>query len=346
MKNAYQYITPLIIGIFVIGIVWFVTDLESQVYFWKITKSAMLARLYALGVIIVMCYIYYIIANKSIIYFMGRVKNDKPKITLIEYGLALAIAIMALNSASLLVTYFINKEEFTWTLAIRNNALVVPILFIYYVSIRNSKVAQEYRRQALQLEKIKVDQLETELKFLKAQYHPHFLFNALNSIYFQVDEKNREAKQSIEQLSGLLRYQLYGIEQQVTMEQEINYLRSYIAFQQLRMTERLVLDVYFDPELKEQKIHPLLFQPLIENAFKYVRGEYRIKLEMKSDGNQIRFEIKNSTARPQNTGDNKEKGIGIGNLRRRLDLLYPGKYNLEMEETERMYIVELNIRTD
>ena len=75
-----------------------------------------------------------------------------------------------------------------------------------------------------------------------------------------VDENNKVAKQSIEQLSDLLRYQLYDIEKEVTMEQEINYLRSYIAFQQLRMSERLMLDLYFDPQLKEQKIHPLLLQ--------------------------------------------------------------------------------------
>ena len=96
-----------------------------------------------------------------------------------------------------------------------------------------------------------------------------------------MDENNKVAKQSIEQLSDLLRYQLYDIEKEVTMEQEINYLRSYIAFQQLRMSERLMLDLYFDPQLKEQKIHPLLLQPLIENAFKYVRGDYKIKLEIK-----------------------------------------------------------------
>ena len=78
--------------------------------------------------------------------------------------------------------------------------------------IRNRILFKSLIEQSLQLEKVKVDQLETELKFLKSQYHPHFLFNALNTIYFQVDENNKVAKQSIEQLSNLLRYQLYDIE--------------------------------------------------------------------------------------------------------------------------------------
>ena len=105
-----------------------------------------------------------------------------------------------------------------------------------------------------------------------------------------MDENNKVAKQSIEQLSDLLRYQLYDIEKEVTMEQEINYLRSYIAFQQLRMSERLMLDLYFDPQLKEQKIHPLLLQPLIENAFKYVRGDY--KINWKSKLTETRFSLR------------------------------------------------------
>jgi LytS/YehU family sensor histidine kinase len=211
--------------------------------------------------------------------------------------------------------------------------------------IRNRILLRTLFEQSLQLEKVKVDQLDTELKFLKSQYHPHFLFNALNTIYFQVDEKNREAKQSIELLSALLRYQLYDIEQEVTMEQEINYLKSYIAFQQLRMTERLVLDVYFDPALREQKIHPLLFQPLIENAFKYVRGEYKIELEMKSDGNRIRFEIRNSISRSPNTNNKEKEGIGIENLKRRLDLLYPDKYSLEINQTESEFVVKLTMKS-
>lgn len=119
--------------------------------------------------------------------------------------------------------------------------------------IRNRILFKSLIEQSLQLEKVKVDQLETELKFLKSQYHPHFLFNALNTIYFQVDENNKVAKQSIEQLSDLLRYQLYDIEKEVTMEQEINYLRSYIAFQQLRMSERLMLDLIFRPATKRAK---------------------------------------------------------------------------------------------
>ncbi|MFT0244275.1 GHKL domain-containing protein [Bacteroides thetaiotaomicron] len=93
-------------------------------------------------------------------------------------------------------------------------------------------------------------------------------------------------------------------------------------------------------------MHPLLLQPLIENAFKYVRGDYKIKLEIKVDGNQIQSEIKNSISSSPSTANKKEKGIGIENLKRRLDLLYPEKYSLDFKQTDHMFIAKLTINTD
>lgn len=117
-------------------------------------------------------------------------------------------------------------DSFKWREAGLINVIGTLLAFLYYTIIRNGILFRSLIEQSLQLEKIKAGQLETELKLLKSQYHPHFLFNALNTIYFQVDDNNKEVKQSIEQLSDLLRYQLYNIEQEVTMEQEINYLKS------------------------------------------------------------------------------------------------------------------------
>ncbi|MDR1501336.1 MAG: histidine kinase [Prevotella sp.] len=277
-------------------------------------------------------------------YFIKKNK-DKKRTNRKEYAFIFLVNFIFINIEYFLMVSFIIKEGLKWKELLLNYVVGSALLLLFYMIIRNRILLRTLFEQSLQLEKVKVDQLDTELKFLKSQYHPHFLFNALNTIYFQVDEKNREAKQSIELLSALLRYQLYDIEQEVTMEQEINYLKSYIAFQQLRMTERLVLDVYFDPALREQKIHPLLFQPLIENAFKYVRGEYKIELEMKSDGNRIRFEIRNSISRSPNTNNKEKEGIGIENLKRRLDLLYPDKYSLEINQTESEFVVKLTMKS-
>jgi len=112
------------------------------------------------------------------------------------------------------------------------------------------------------------------------------------------------------------------------------------------MTERLVLDMYFDPQLKERKIHPLLFQPLIENAFKYVRGNYKMKLELKLNGKEIQFDIENSIRQSPEANSKRKEGIGIENLKRRLELLYSEKHRLEIKQTENRFVVTLAIHTD
>lgn len=122
---------------------------------------------------------------------------------------------LAIAPVSLLATFFINHDNFSWKELIRNVGLIActpPIVFIFYLAIKNSRVTEEYNRQTLQHEKTKSNKLETELKYLRVQYHPHFLFNALNTVYFQIDESNTDAKNIIELLSELLRYQLYKME--------------------------------------------------------------------------------------------------------------------------------------
>jgi LytS/YehU family sensor histidine kinase len=209
--------------------------------------------------------------------------------------------------------------------------------------MRNSQITEELTRQTLQLEKTRSNQLETELKYLRAQYHPHFLFNALNTVYFQIDEQNTNARNTVELLSELLRYQLYNIEEKVNISEEINFIKSYIQFQQLRMTKRLAMITHFDDALNEQKIYPLIYQPFLENAFKYVGGEYWINLQLILYGGKIIFCLENSL--PEQMQQTKT-GIGIENIKRRLSLLYPDRHQLNIKQDERSFIVELIITPD
>lgn len=345
MNFKQDWINSLSIAIMLAICFFIISDIVYNEVIWEFSDFALKARLQSIGIMIVVFY--------SVSYMYGRISQyfinenkDKKRGNWKEYAFVFLINFPFINILHLLNIKYITQMHFRLRESLMVNIIGAVLLFLYYIIIRNRILFNNFTEQNLQLEKVKVDQLETELKFLKSQYHPHFLFNALNTIYFQVDENNTEAKQSIEQLSDLLRYQLYDIEQKVAMEQEINYLKSYISFQQLRMTKRLVLDMYFDPELKEQKIHPLLFQSLIENAFKYVRGEYKIRLAMKLDGKKIQFEIQNSISQSQNTSSRKDKGIGIENLKRRFELLYPNKYTLEITQTESIFVAKLAINID
>jgi len=190
---------------------------------------------------------------------------------------------------------------------------------------------------------VKTNLLQTELKFLKAQYHPHFLFNALNTIYFQMDENVGEAKRSVEKFSELLRYQLYDQQQMVAVSNELHYLQNFIDLQKVRSSDKLQLKVYFDPSLNGQQVYPLLFLPLVENAFKYVGGNYQIKVEATGSEQQIHFYVENSV--PEVIPSSKQGGIGLENLQRRLQLLYPGRHELDISKENDCFKVSLILNT-
>ena len=339
MKNFVHWLTPILMGMLMLVIVWFVTDPETNRYY----PHGLFDRLYTVLTVIIFSYIMYAIYLIAIRYFTN--KNNRIKAGL-EYTVVILFIILIIAFLSLFATYFINHKNFSWPELIRNSGLITPIAFLHYLAIRHSRMTEEYNRQTLQLEKIRSNQFETELKYLQAQYHPHFLFNALNTVYFQIDDQNENAKNTVEHLSELLRYQLYNIEERVNISEEINFIKSYIRFQQLRMTKRLVMNVSFDDTLDKQKIYPLIYQPFLENAFKYVGGEYRISLEVKLSDKQIVFHIENSLPEQTPQTEKSNAGIGIENAGRRLSLLYPDRHRLNIKQEEKSFLVELIILYD
>lgn len=222
---------------------------------------------------------------------------------------------------------------------------IIPLLYtiLYYAIVRSRTYLKAYVAHQVLVEKLTNDHLETELKFLRAQYHPHFLFNALNTIYFQVDDDVPGAKQSIELLSELLRYQLYDRQHQVSIKQELDYLQNYILLQKVRASKKMVLHVDFDAKLAEQQIYPLLFLPLVENAFKYIGGKYAISIKAETNADKLLFIVENDL--PERYQSNKENsGIGLENLKRRLELLYPGRHKLTLDKQADRFTAILEIK--
>lgn len=221
---------------------------------------------------------------------------------------------------------------------------MIPTLYaiVYYGIARSSTWLKAYVNNKMQLEKLTNDQLETELKFLKAQYHPHFLFNALNTIYFQMDEDVPGAKKSTELLSSLLRYQLYDQQQQVPVKQELEYLENYIRLQQIRASSKMKLSVNLDECLADQQIYPLLLLPLVENAFKYIGGDYKIVIEGGITDGKFVFKVYNDVPANMKAPDNYS-GIGLENLSRRLQLLYPDKHKLTAGREDDHYTAILQL---
>jgi two-component system LytT family sensor kinase len=258
-----------------------------------------------------------------------------------ELALVGAGCLLLFNPVLYLIHFLIN-DPLDMADALLGNFLVLLYVLLYYAILRGNVLLQAYVAQQKQLELARSEQLATELQFLRAQYHPHFLFNALNTIYFQMDEDVPAAKKTVEAFAALLRYQLYDQHQPVPVVKEFDHLERYISLQQVRLGEG-VRPVVQLPHLPDAvRIYPLLLLPLVENAFKHLGGDRRLSVSAALNGNEFTFEVRNGSV----TGPSqKPGGLGLENLRRRLQLLYPGQHRLTCEkgETEYMAILKLEL---
>jgi len=200
------------------------------------------------------------------------------------------------------------------------------------------------RRRAQVLEK---EKLETELKFLRAQFNPHFLFNTINSIFVLIHKNPIMASESLAKFSELLRYQLYECnEHHIPLTQELAYLDNFIVLQKLRQDGNVLTTVYIDhPENADLSIAPFLIMPFVENAFKHVsqhkNGDNWITLRIYFVDRQLHMDVGNSTASSHANEALIYKGIGLKNVQRRLDLLYPDQHTLTVTHTNDVYRVNL-----
>lgn len=236
----------------------------------------------------------------------------------------------------------------TWALilgfAIRISFVHIFFFFLSFLNIFYIESSKSVKAKlALEQEKLK-----SELKFLKAQINPHFLFNGVNSVYHLIDQKPAIAKSTLLRFSNLLRYQLYECNDEVIpLEKELNHIRDYVEMEKIRKGEDVQIHLDLPEETHQLKIPPLLFTPFIENAFKYVsnhddgeKNKISIKIRLQMEAGQLRFESKNTIDDyPKISGG----GIGIANVKKRLALLYPKQHDLDILEEENQFIVRMRL---
>lgn len=220
-----------------------------------------------------------------------------------------------------------------------------PALIMYFFKTIKEK---EYEREKIhQLEKEKI---ATELKYLKSQLNPHFLFNTLNNLYSYVITKSPKAPDMVLQLSEILDYILYKSQQHyVPLAEEVHTIDNYIALEQIKYGNRL--EVVFEKKLLQHtlSITPLLLLSIVENAFKHgVRDHItkpKIKIELLQLDAQIVFTVWNTKPITQLNNDKEidHKGIGLINIQRQLDLIYPEKYTFEIDESDRFFNLKLTL---
>tara|TARA_R110000868_G_scaffold304437_14_gene565182 strand:+ start:25478 stop:26191 length:714 start_codon:yes stop_codon:yes gene_type:complete len=192
---------------------------------------------------------------------------------------------------------------------------------------------------------LKHEKAKTELLHLKSQVNPHFFFNTLNNLYALVGKDSDKAREMILKLSDMMRYSIYeGQKDWVILEQEVEYLQNYIELHKMRYHKEIDISFILDIQEEGYQIMPLLFIILLENAFKHgveklKEGAY-IKLNMIANQQILNFSIENN----YDTEASEEQGIGLKNLKRRLELMYPKKHFLSTSNADGIYKVHLSIK--
>ena len=196
------------------------------------------------------------------------------------------------------------------------------------------------------LSQIEKHALERQLQYLKYQVNPHFLMNTLNNIHALVDIDPERAKTSIVELSKLMRYVLYeGNNKLTSLSREVQFLRNYVQLMSMRYTGNVSISLDVPEVLPDSMLPPLLLVIFVENAFKHgisYRTKSFVEISLQPHGDRLLFSCRNS--RPEIKHDeNMKGGVGLSNVRRRLDLLFPGNYTLDIKEQEDTYTVHLDI---
>jgi LytS/YehU family sensor histidine kinase len=191
------------------------------------------------------------------------------------------------------------------------------------------------------------DKARNELSALKAQINPHFLFNNLNTIYSMAVQNDSKTKDVILQLSDFLRYVLYDTTSEtISLEKEVEIIRTYVELQKARINPEITqVFLTVEGDFGNQQIAPLLLLPLAENCFKHGTGSSTgtIGIHIKLQGKELFFTTENNIARREKNGEGEQGGIGINNVEKRLNLLYPHRHQLHFEANEGVFTLELRI---
>ena len=188
----------------------------------------------------------------------------------------------------------------------------------------------------------------SELALLRSQMNPHFLFNTLNNIYSLVYQKSDDAPPAVMKLSSIMRYMLYDANaDRVPLEKEVEYLQSFIELQKLRVRQKDYVTVNIVGNMEGKTIAPMLLIPFVENAFKHgnrSNSDKSIEVDLDVQPDKITYRVMNYIKKGDLDKD-KVGGIGLTNIRRRLDLLYPEKYSLDIRQEDSIFNVQLEIRS-
>lgn len=324
----------------VFGSVWYYLRYQD----YRTTGQAVLVTLVKTADLALMVYIAGYILAQKLLY--------KRKYGWFALVFFLMVVTSSLSKMYLLGLITNNPGLYNWSasLKVRIYDNVIPHFFLVIAGLA-IKLLVDYNRMQKRLLEVAKEKAETELSFLKSQMNPHFLFNSLNAVYFLIDKDNKEARQALHKFSDMLRYQLYEVkDEKIPIEKEIGYLKDYIALQQLR-NENCEVQLMLDEGVKSFYIEPLLLIPFVENSFKHLSHfsngrNNEIRIDLSKPNGEMNFNVRNTTEGKQVHELSGNGGIGLANVKRRLELLYPQKHVLKISENNGGFNVHLKIKID
>lgn len=268
------------------------------------------------------------------------------------YVVAFLLTVIACSASVLLmeraiISWIAHASAAASTLWTSKNIIVGAVIGIYVLGLttglkftKDSMLDQQLRKER------EKHYLETELKFLKSQIQPHFFFNTLNNIYSLTLNRSEQAPDVILKLSDIMSYMLYeSTAQLVPLAKEIGYLRNYVDIEQLRFGNRLSVTFTTEGPIDEAAIPPMILILFLENSFKHgVKNNIshiHLTIDLVVTDGHLHFHVENPVSEEEKPDENN--GIGLRNVRRRLDLLFGNAYSLDIRERDRFFIVHLKI---
>lgn len=230
-------------------------------------------------------------------------------------------------------------------ISLEGQAVIISEIFMLITFSMTLYLLQQWYQKERLARELQKQKLETELSLLKSQVNPHFLFNALNSIFVMMDRDVKKSRNMIVQLSDVLSHQIYETQKgEVLLQTEVDNLKNYIEIERTRHGNLADIDVNIQGDLNGHQIAPMLLLPIVENAFKHSKSNkgYWIRVNLGLSADELCFEVENSNHKTASS----KGGIGLPNLKRQLRLLYPDKHQFLIKNENERFAVNLKIALD
>ena len=282
--------------------------------------------------------LFYINANYFIPEFIYKKSNNK-------YIAALVVSLLLMLAVDRMV-FQLALPDWQYNLW---NFFVFNLPYFLFIVITSSayRLIRDKIESDRRIKERETENLNTELSFLRSQVSPHFMFNVLNNMVALARKKSDALEPSLIKLSSLLRYMLYETdEEKVLVEKEVDYLQNYIDLQRQRFGKNVQIETRFDIMEGGHTIEPMLLIPFVENAFKHGTGlitDARIETSLDVNQGVLHFKVRNRFMETDNNPKDKTSGIGLNNVRRRLNLLYDKNYTLSITKSEDWFTVDLQL---